>query len=122
MDITPLIKEDHKIIQSYGAGRFKVSDELYESAIIIFPENIFVWRPSAELVKGDFKLLLEKASELDVVLLGTGKAFQPISQELRGQLSAGGLNVDAMDTGAACRTYSVLMAEGRRVAAALLPV
>ena len=63
----------------------------------------------------------EKSAEIDVVLLGTGKIMQILNPALRRELKAVGLSVEAMDTGAACRTYNVLMAEGRRVAAALFP-
>ena len=57
-----------------------------------------------------------------VVLCGSGKTADRPGADLRQALKNAGLNVDYMDTGAACRTYNVLMAEGRRVAAALLPV
>ncbi|HLY56713.1 MAG TPA: Mth938-like domain-containing protein, partial [Stellaceae bacterium] len=57
-----------------------------------------------------------------ILLVGTGKAMQPFPRPVRQALRDAGITVDAMDTGAACRTYGVLLAEERRVAAALLPL
>jgi len=59
---------------------------------------------------------------VEILLLGCGRRMAMVPSALRARLKAAGIVVDAMDTGAACRTYSVLLAEGRRVAAALLPV
>jgi uncharacterized protein len=58
---------------------------------------------------------------LELVLIGLGKRGAPVATALRAALKAHGIGVEAMDTGAACRTYSVLLAEDRLVAAALLP-
>ncbi len=124
MDITPLIRADQQVIQSYKAGRFKVSSRFYESGIFVFPDRTELWpadKGVSDLVVSDFQSLIEQAGALDVVLLGCGaKAeFLPF---LTQDLKAHGLFLEVMDTGAACRTYNVLMAEGRRVVAALLPV
>ena len=69
----------------------------------------------------DFEVLFDKADIIDVVLFGTGAKSEFFPPALKQELKQKGLSVDAMDTGAACRTYNVLMAEGRRVAAVLLP-
>jgi len=62
-----------------------------------------------------------RAWRVDVLLLGLGARVRPIPPEVRSALKQAGIVIEAMDTGAACRTYSVLLAEDRRVAAALLP-
>lgn len=126
MDITPLIRSGQKIIQSYASGRFKISGEMFETALIVTPDEIFEWNVSVakaeDLSFADFKPLMDIAADLDVVLLGGGQSMPFIKPILKQQLKDNGIYIDAMDTGAACRTYNVLMAEGRRVAAALLPV
>ncbi|MCC6597959.1 MAG: Mth938-like domain-containing protein [Alphaproteobacteria bacterium] len=126
MDITPLVKSGQQIIQSYAGGRFRVSGQLYESAIIVQPSSTQIWTVrdvSLEaLTSDDFAPLIAEAASIDVLLLGCGAKMRFLPLALRAALKAGGLSVDIMDTGAACRTYNVLMAEGRRVAAALLPV
>lgn len=125
MDVTPLIPEGRQIIQRYGADGFKVSGKLYEGAVFVFPEVTHDWpaaRSFADLSVDTFDQLFSKSDEIDVVLLGTGRKGEFFPPKLRQLLKNKGLSVDAMDTGAACRTYNVLMAEGRRVVAALLPI
>lgn len=124
MDITPLIGPGRQIVQSYGPGRFTINGVGFAHAIIVTPEAVMPWPfdgPIDALTGEDCAPLLALAGSVDVLLIGSGaKAARP-SAAIRAVLKDAGLNVDAMDTGAACRTYNVLMAEGRRVAAALLP-
>ena len=124
MDVTPLIPEGRQIIQGYSAGGFRVSGQSYDGSIIVFPTQTRTWdaKDFASLRESDFDALAANANDIDVVLLGSGGKFEFFPPALRAKLKEKGLSVDAMDTGAACRTYNVLMAEGRRVVAALLPV
>lgn len=124
MDITPLIKEGQQIIQSYAAGAFRISGISYEHAVFVSPVETIAWQASdfKALTIEDFSPLFEEAQNIDVVLLGTGGVMAFMDVALRSALRDKGLSVDIMPTDAACRTYNVLMAEGRRVVAALLPV
>lgn len=125
MDVTPLIKQGQQVIQSYANSGFRVNGERYDGAVIVTPDDCLVWdtkRNVSNLKEIDFEVLLNMAPDIDVVLLGCGKDMEFLPISLKNTLKAKGLNVEVMDTGAACRTYNVLMAEGRRVAAALLPV
>ena len=90
--------------------------------MIVFPDQTVNWTVTADMGVDDFAPLLARTGDLDVVLLGLGATVANPPFELRRALKDRGLAIDFMDTGAACRTYNVLMAEGRRVAAALLPV
>ena len=124
MDVTPLIKEGQQIIQSYNGGLFKVSGQEYEVPILVSSQETILWQGVTsfeELTMESFNPLLEYSNFIDVVLLGTGKEMQFFDPALKFNLSQKGLVIDVMDTGAACRTYNVIMAEGRRVVAALLP-
>ena len=125
MDVTPLVREGQQIIQSYRAGVFRISSVSYEHAVFVFPDQTLEWsgvRDFDDVTLESFNDLIQRADDIDVVLLGTGSAMAFFSPALKRQLSEQGLVIDVMDTGAACRTYNVLMAEGRRVVAALLPV
>lgn len=122
MDITPLVGVDQQIIQSYSNGRFKVSGRIYDSALVVFTDHCEEWVGAQNLTVESFAQVLARKSDIDVVLFGCGARFALLDPALRRELRAAGLVVDVMDTGAACRTYNVLMAEGRRVAACLLPV
>lgn len=125
MDVTPLIRNDAQVIQSYSDGKFRVSGQIYDTAIIVTSNSTFNWSKSAKTVAGlsvkDFDQVFEISDKIDVFLLGCGASMAFLSQELRNALKERGISVDVMDTGAACRTYNVLMAEGRRVAAVLFP-
>ena len=125
MDVTPLIPEGRQIIQGYAAGSFKVSGVSYKNPVIVTPTKTQEWNFSgsfSELDENDFEMLFDQAKDIDVVLLGSGARGEFFPPALRSKLKGRSLIVETMDTGAACRTYNVLMAEGRRVAAALLPV
>lgn len=122
MDVTPLVRSGQQIIQSYKGGGFRVSGEVYSGAVIVLPSKTQLWAAAMPLTLSHFQPLTAMAGDIDVLLIGTGASMVMIPSVLRQQLKEERLIADIMDTGAACRTYNVLMAEGRRVAAALLPV
>ena len=126
MDITPLIPAGRQIIESYGDGRFRVSGALFEQSILVFPERTLPWAPVAAseitLEALDEIAKAGAAGTVDVLLIGCGARMEMMPAELRRALRAAGIVIEPMDTGAACRTYNVLMSEGRRVAAALIAV
>lgn len=114
MDVTPLITRDKKVIQSYRGG-FKVSGIVYNTPIIVMPDRVLEW-PDAT----DFSVLKPFIGEIDVLLLGTGARQVMSNLATRQAIKQNyGITLEAMDTGAAARTYNVLMAEGRKIAAAL---
>jgi uncharacterized protein len=123
MDVTPLIPADRQVIDSYGARGFHVSGVGYAGAILVFPEGTEPWPVGgiAEVTAASLAPVIARGS-VQILLLGCGRRMQPVAPALRQALRQAGIVVDAMDTGAACRTYNVLLAEDRRVAAALLPV
>jgi uncharacterized protein len=109
-------------IQSYGPEGFRIADALYPGAIIVLPSGIERWPTAhAPLNENDFAPMLARRTEFDVLLVGFGAASVELPHVLGLRLRAMGLPCELMDTGAACRTYNLLIAEGRRVAAALLP-
>lgn len=124
MDVTPLIPEGRQIIQGYSAGVFRVSGQSYGGPILVSPTHTRPWTATSfsALDEQDFADLVADADDIDVVLLGSGAKGEFFPPALRAKLKEKGLSIDTMDTGAACRTYNVLMAEGRRIVAALLPL
>ncbi len=123
MDITPLVKAGQKIIQSYNKDGFTISGTRYEGAVFVAPESVDSWDAGVfeTLDEESFQFLIGQAADIDVVLLGVGAKMQFLPVALRQTLKAHGLKVEVMDTSAACRTYNVLITDGRRVVAALLP-
>jgi uncharacterized protein len=126
MDVTPLIPEGRQMVEAYGDGGFKISGTAYRGAVIVFPQRSIAWPVSdfAALTLDDFAPILEagKAGEISLMLLGCGPRMLMMPGALRQAVRATGIVSEVMDTGAACRTYNVLLAEGRQVCAAMLAV
>jgi len=108
----------------YGEGFVAINGQRYEEkdarAIIVMPAQILPWGAASfdALTETDFELFLEL--DLEILLLGTGPRQRFPHPRLTKALAAKRIGVEAMDLQAACRTYNILMAEERRVAAALL--
>jgi uncharacterized protein len=109
------------VFTGYGAGYLKVNQERYEHSVILS-----TGRPVAEwdarsfdtLTCAHFAALLELRPE--IVIFGAGKSLRFPPPELTRPLAEAGVGLEVMDTGAACRTYNILIAEGRKVVAAVL--
>jgi len=126
MDITPLIPVGRQIVESYGEGRFRVSGRLFEGSVLVLTDRTVSW-PVTDVASMTFESLgavaeAARAEAIDLLLVGCGTRMAPIPREVRPAFRAIGVVMEPMDTGAACRTYNVLMAEGRRVAAALIAI
>lgn len=120
MDITPLVSADLKLIQSYKTGQFRINGQIFSSAVVVCGDDVNEWRvESFDEINDQIKALDGK---IDVLLIGAGASFTVLSPVERAKFQGLGFTVDVMDTPAACRTYNVLTSEGRRVAAALIPV
>ena len=115
---------DRQIVQRYGNGGFRVSGVDFAGSVLVRPQGTESWSASSleDITLNDFAPVLEHANALDVFLLGCGAQMERLSPDLRNALKDGGLVVDTMETGAACRSYNVLVTEGRSVAAALLAI
>ena len=119
MELTPLIPPGRQVIERYAASGFSVSGAIYAGPVLVFPDVTLVWTAAA-LTAESLAPVVEHGG-VELLLLGRARRVAPVSAGLRAALKASGVVIEAMDTGAACRTYNVLLAEERRVAAALLP-
>ena len=110
-------------IDAYGEGGFRFADMSHRGAILCLPSGIHGWKMAGEpLAIENFGQVLAEAGGIDVLLIGTGKDIRPLPADLRTAFKEAGIVSDPMSTGAAVRTFNVLLAEDRLVAAALLPV
>ena len=123
-DITPIIPAGRQVVEKYGNGRFTISGEVWDGSVVILPEVTFAWDVSApeQISYESFRELIAKEVPVDILLLGCGPRMTLVPSDLRKALRARGMVVEPMDTGAACRTFNILLAEERRVAAALIAV
>lgn len=123
-DIMPMIPSDRQVIDGYGPGQFCISGQWRVGAVIVLPDRTLSWDATdvASLSVEDFAPVLAAEPKVEILLLGTGGTMRMIPKALRLTLREQGVVVELMDSRAVCRTYNVLLAEGRRVAAAMLPV
>lgn len=111
-------------IDAYGNGGFRFADMSHRGSILCLPSGVYGWEPKdpQNLAAGDLARVLDEAAGIEVLLVGTGRELKRLPAELREQLRAAGVKADSMSTGAALRTYNVLLAENRSVAACLIAV
>jgi uncharacterized protein len=121
MEITPLIAAGRQVIEGYSASSFRVAGTLYSGSILVFVDHTEAW-PVANFAEASLERFAPVIArgDVEILLLGCGARTAMVPPALRNGLRTGGVVLDAMDTGAACRTYNVLLAEERRVAAALI--
>jgi uncharacterized protein len=108
-------------ITSYGDGFVAINLERHEGSVIVMPQSpVQAWPVSSfeSLTAENFDAILQ--AEPEVVVFGSGSRLRFPHPRLTAQLARHRIGVETMDFGAACRTYNILMQEGRRVAAALL--
>ncbi len=111
----------NQLITGYDETWIEVNAVRYDQSLIVMPSSLIERWTSASfdaLCEADFETLAELKPE--VVLLGTGSTHRFIHPRLASPLTARGISIECMNTAAACRTYNILMAEGRHVAAALI--
>ncbi len=124
MDITPPVPAGRQVIERYGEGRFRISGQDHQGSVIVFPDKSLRWdvADAAEIALDSLDHILRRRLEVEVLLIGTGARMVPTAPALRSEMRRAGISVEPMDTGAACRTFNVLLAEGRPIAAALIAV
>jgi uncharacterized protein len=111
------------LIRAYAAGQITVNQDSYTRSLVVLPGQIVAdWPPQtfAELTVAHLAALVPLRPEL--VILGTGLRQRFPRAELLAPLAEAGIGWEIMDTGAACRTYNILMGEGRHVAVALMMI
>ena len=110
-------------VDTYGKGGFRFADMSHKGSILCLPSGIYGWaaQTPADLSPETFKRVLAEEN-LELILVGTGIDLVPLPESLREALQSRNIRADSMSTGAAARTFNVLLAEGRAVGAALLAV
>jgi len=108
---------DSQPVDGYGPGFFRIGGKVFKGPTGVFPSGVAMWGGY-----DDTESLIEKTEELDVLFVGTGAEIAHLPSPFRKALEDAGIGVEAMSSPAACRTYNVLLSEGRRVGLALIPV
>jgi uncharacterized protein len=111
-------------IDAYGNGGFRFAGMSHRGSLLCLPTGMQAWpiTTASELTLAAFQPVLELADRIDVLFIGAGHDIMPLSAELRAAFRDRSVIVEAVSTGSAIRTYNVLLAEQRAVAAALIAV
>ena len=117
MRLNEISYNDAVPIDGYGTGFFRVGGTRYDGALLVMPTGVSAWGGF-----DDIATILENADNIDVLFVGTGAEIAHPPKDFRVTLEDAGIGVETMASPAACRTYNVLLSEGRRVAVALFPV
>lgn len=122
MKLNLVLPEGTNLIRAYAPGELRIGDRAFRRSIVVSATALIEdWRPQdpSDLASADLEPLLALGPE--ILLLGTGARQQFPGRDVLAALYARRVGFEIMDTGAACRTYNVLVAEGRTVVAALMP-
>lgn len=111
-------------IDAYGNGGFRFADMSHRGSILVLPSGIMAWPVSSvgEITAESLRPAFAEAEEIDLLLLGTGVDVAAVPERLRQRFREARIGLDVMQSGAAARTYNILLAENRKVAAALIAV
>ena len=111
-------------VDAYGNGGFRFAEMSHRGSILCLPSGIHGWEPgdAGALRLEDFARVFQQAEKIEILLVGTGTELKPLPPAMRQAFREAGISADPMSTGAAVRTYNVLLAEDRAVAAALVAV
>ncbi|MEM7023092.1 MAG: MTH938/NDUFAF3 family protein [Pseudomonadota bacterium] len=124
MEITSAAPVGAQLIQAYGNGGFTIAGLRHEGSVLIMPERTLAWSVSAfsAVTLEGLDPIIASDPRVELLILGSGQTFELAPPPLREALRGHGIAAEAMATPAACRTYNVLLAEDRRVAAALIAI
>ena len=117
MRLNEISYSDGVPVDGYGPGFFRIAGELCEGPQVILPSGPGTWGGYEDLTA-----ISEAAEDLDVLFVGTGPETAHLPSAFRTAIEDLGVGVEAMASPAACRTYNILLSEGRRVGLAALPV
>ncbi|MEM7301052.1 MAG: Mth938-like domain-containing protein [Pseudomonadota bacterium] len=111
-------------IDAYGNGGFRFAEMSHRGSLLCLPSGIYGWNVASfdDLTINAFERVFAECDDLEVLLVGTGDNLVPLPQRLHEKLRAASISADPMSTGAAVRTFNVLLAERRAVGAALIAV
>lgn len=111
-------------IDAYGNGGFRFAEMSHRGSVLALPSGIHGWevKTFGEIDAAALEKVIADAADIDVLLIGCGPELMPLPKDLRDLLAAHAISVDVMNTGAAVRTYNILIAEERAAACALIAV
>ena len=117
MQLTEIAYKNSPPIDGYGAGFFRIGGQVHRGSLLVLGANVTPWAGYE-----DTQMILSCAADIDVLFVGTGAQMQIADAAFTQKLEAAGIGVESMNAPTACRTYNVVLSEGRRVGLALFPL
>lgn len=117
MRLTEVTYPDGRPVDGYGPGFFRIGGAVVEGSALNLPGGAAPWAGYE-----DYDAILNAAADMDVLLVGTGAEIAHIPADFRQRVEDAGVGVEVMNSPTACRTFNVLLSEGRRIGLAVLAV
>jgi uncharacterized protein len=117
MRLNEITFNDALPVDGYGPGFFRIGGQVVEGAVVVLPSGVSGWGGFEDL-----EPLVAMQGEIDVLFVGTGGEIMHIPDAFRTAVEEAGIGVETMSSPSACRTFNILLSEGRRIGLALLPV
>lgn len=123
MEFTEINSSEEAFVAGYGDGGFRMGDSRFEGSMMITPDGFYPWTVTdkSEISLENLEPLLN-ANGIEIIIIGLGVNMAFLPKNIRSVFEEKKIAIEAMDTGAAARTYNVLLQEGRLVAAALIAI
>ncbi len=117
MKLNEISYPDGRPVDGYGPGFFRIGGQVYQGPVTVLLDSVQSWAGY-----DDPAPFTAMGGQIDVLFVGTGADMCPIPSGFRKAVEDAGIGVEIMNSPTACRTYNVLLSEGRRIGLALIPV
>lgn len=124
MEFSEIKSSSEAFIAGYGDGGFRMGEGRFEGSMLITPTGFYPWdiKEHSDITLDSLNPILESYSDVEILIIGTGESMAFIKKDIRRAFADKDIAIETMDTGAAARTYNVLLQEGRKVTAALIAI
>ncbi len=124
MEFTEIKSSEEAFIAGYGDGGFRMGENRFEGSMLITPKGFYPWNVTDKknISVESLKPILDDYRSIEILVIGMGKGMTFLNKDVRDTFAKNKIAVEVMDTGAAARTYNVLLQEGRKVTAALIAI
>lgn len=124
MEFTEIKSSDEAFIAGYGDGGFRMGESRFKGSMLITPTGFYPWDVTehANITLQSLEPILKNHIGVELLIIGMGKNMAFLDKDIRHAFAKKDIAIEIMDTGAAARTYNILLQEGRKVTAALIAV
>lgn len=124
MEFTEIKSSEEAFIAGYGDGGFRMGESRFKGSMLITPTGFYPWDVTehSDITLESLSPIMEASESVELLIVGMGKSMAFLDKDIRHAFAQKDIAIEIMDTGAAARTYNVLLQEGRKVTAALIAV